>query len=104
MILLVEKQKREKHAKKGTFMAQEKKKLVVDWEAMANYLLDMAIESYSPNEVMEMLYRDGYSKEVLLYLGFGSGEIEDMIKEHANTKLNDSQDAPYQAFKDAKGE
>jgi hypothetical protein len=103
MIVLVEKQTREKHAKKGTYMAQEKK-LVVNWEELANHLLDMAIESWSPNEVMESLYASGFSEELLIYLGFGSEEVEEMVKENAKTKLDDSQDAPYQAHKDAKVE
>jgi hypothetical protein len=104
MIVLVEKQTREKHAKKGTYMAQEEKKLVVDWEELANHLLDMAIESWSPNEVMESLYASGFSEELLTYLGFDSDAVEEMVKENAKTKLDDSQDAPYQAHKDAKGE
>lgn len=104
MIVLVKKQKREKHAKKGNFMSKEKKKFNVDWEMLANYLLDMAIESWSPNEVMKSLYDAGFSSELLIYLGFGEGEVEDMEKEYAQTKLNDSQDAQYQALKDAKAE
>lgn len=104
MIVLDKKQKREKHAKKGAIMPQEKKKLVVNWEELANYLLDMAIESWSPTEVMKSLFDAGFSRELLIYLGFGEGEVEDMEKEYAQTKLNDSQDAQYQASKDAKGE
>lgn len=104
MIVLDKKHMREKHAKKGAFMPQEKKKLVVNWESLANYLLDMAIESWSPNEVMKSLFDAGFSAELLIYLGFGEGEVEDMEKEYAQTKLNDSQDAQYQASKDAKGE
>jgi len=74
-----------------------KKKM--NWEKLANTCLDILVDMYSPNEIAEMLYEDGYTSEELLTLGFEEETIE-LILQKQKDEMDDTEDRDYQAFKD----
>lgn len=71
----------------------------VDWEQMANLLLDYVIDFLSPNEVAQILFDAGYSPETLEYLGFDEDTIAEIVAEDEE-KLDDTMDRQYQELKD----
>jgi len=52
------------------------KKDLIDWERLANDLLDRAVEMESPNELTSWLLAIGYSAEELIILGFDRDAVE----------------------------
>jgi len=52
------------------------KKDLIDWERLANDLLDRAVEMESPNELTSWLLAIGYSVEELIILGFDRDAVE----------------------------
>lgn len=52
------------------------KKDLIDWERLANDLLDRACEMESPNELASWLLAIGYSAEELVILGFDKEAVD----------------------------
>lgn len=71
----------------------------INWEEMANYLLDSLIDVTSIEEVARTLFDAGYSPETLEYLGFDDETIAELIAEE-EAKVDDTMDRDYQAMKD----
>lgn len=49
---------------------------LIDWERLANNLLDRACEMESPNELASWLLAIGYNTEELIILGFDRDAVE----------------------------
>ena len=52
------------------------KKDLIDWERLANDLLDRYCEAESPNEVISWLLAIGYSREELITLKFDKEAVD----------------------------
>jgi len=55
--------------------------MVVDYKALANYLLDSFIDTYSLKGSVEFLMGYGYDKEELLELGFELENNESVMQD-----------------------
>lgn len=61
------------------------KKDLIDWERLANDLLDHLVDVQSPNEVASWLLTTGYTADELITLGFDK-EAVDRIDSHYRSK------------------
>lgn len=63
-------------AKYGKYSGNSFKKVDIDWERLANDLLDKFVEAESPNEVTEWLLLSGYTVDELVTLKFDRDAVE----------------------------
>lgn len=65
------------------------KKDLIDWERLANDLLDHLVDTQSPNEVASWLLTTGYTADELITLGFDK-EAVDRIDSDYRSKISKS--------------
>lgn len=65
------------------------KKDLIDWERLANDLLDHLVDTQSPNELASWLLTTGYTADELITLGFDK-EAVDRIDSDYRSKISKS--------------
>ena len=72
-------------AKYGKYSADGFKKVDIDWERLANDLLDRFADVESPNDAAEWLLSSGYTVDEVVTLGFDKESV-DRIDSHLRKK------------------